>query len=51
MSHSGSLFYRAIAGAAPANLSKAALFPFSHSPPSKVALFRPSDVDVQLFQS
>lgn len=41
MSHSGSLFYRAIAGAAPANLSKAALFPFSHSPTSKVALFRP----------
>lgn len=51
MSHSGSLFYRAIAGAAPANLSKAALFPFSHSPTSKVALFRPSDVDVQLSQS
>lgn len=51
MSHSGSLFYRAIAGAAPANLPKAALFPFSHSPPSKVALFRPSDVDVQLSQS
>ncbi|KAJ5384021.1 hypothetical protein N7517_001932 [Penicillium concentricum] len=45
ISDSGHPLYRAIAGAAPTNLSKAAFFPPT---PMVVALFRPSDVDIRL---